>query len=93
VAAMTPRHSASRHVSRPTTPNTPRPVRVRVCGGEPIEVDGEQVGEQLENWLVEGWWWTDRPVRRRYWELVTVTGRGRVVFHDLLTGGWYAQAA
>jgi hypothetical protein len=45
------------------------------------------------DWLVVGWWWTDQPVRRRYWELVTVTGRTRVVFHDVLAGGWYAQAA
>jgi len=51
------------------------------------------VENRLEDWLVEGWWWTDHPVRRRYWELVTVTGRNRVVFHDLLSGGWYAQAA
>jgi hypothetical protein len=84
---------AGRWVSRPATPNTPRSVRVRVKDGEPIEVARERVQEQLEDWLVEGWWWTDRPVRRRYWELVTVTGRNRVVFHDLTTGGWYAQAA
>jgi hypothetical protein len=83
----------SRHVSQPATPNAPRPVRVRVEDGEPIEVDGERVENRLEDWLVEGWWWTDHPVRRRYWELVTVTGRNRVVFHDLLSGGWYAQAA
>ena len=90
---MTPVERASRRVSRPATPNAPRPVRVRVSDGEPIEVDRQRVREWLEDWLVEGWWWTERPVRRRYWELVTVTGRNRVVFHDLRTGGWYAQAA
>jgi hypothetical protein len=87
------RSQISRHASRPATPNAPRPVRVRIGDGEPIEVDGERVEEQLEDWLVEGWWWTENPVRRRYWELVTVTGRNRVVFHDLSTGGWYAQIA
>jgi hypothetical protein len=93
VAAMTPRRSVGRQVSRPARPNAPCPIHVRVRDGEPIEVDGERVAEQVEDWLVEGWWWTERPVRRRYWELVTVTGRNRVVFHDLRTGGWYAQAA
>ncbi len=84
---------APANVSRPAPANAPRPVRVRVHDGEPIEVECERVGERLEEWLVEGWWWTDRPIRRRYWELVTVTGRNRVVFHDLMSGGWYAQAA
>lgn len=90
---MNARSPISRRVSRPAMANAPRPVRVRINDGEPTEVDGEKVEEQLEDWLVEGWWWTENPVRRRYWELVTVTGRNRVVFHDLRTGGWYAQAA
>jgi hypothetical protein len=90
---MTPQRSAGGRVSRPVTPNTPRPVRVRVREGVPVEVDGTCVGECLEDWLVEGWWWTERPIRRRYWELVSITGRNRVVFHDLMAGGWYAQAA
>jgi hypothetical protein len=87
------RSPIGRRVSRPAMANAPRHVRVRINDGAPIEVDGERVEEQLEDWLVEGWWWTENPVRRRYWELVTVTGRNRVVFHDLSTGGWYAQAA
>jgi hypothetical protein len=37
--------------------------------------------------------WTENPLRRRYWELITVAGRNRVVFHDLQSGGWYAQSA
>lgn len=39
---MTTRPLAGRAVSRPTTPNTPRPVRVHTRHGELIEVDGEQ---------------------------------------------------
>jgi hypothetical protein len=66
---------------------------VQARDGEPVTVDGELVRHQLEDWLVEGWWWTETPVRRRYWELVTASGRNRVVFHDLLSGGWYAQAS
>jgi hypothetical protein len=90
---MTTSTSTRGMVSRPALPNAPRAVRVSVADGRPIAVDGELVHEHLENWLVEGWWWTERPLRRRYWEIVTVAGRNRVVFHDLRTGEWYAQAA
>ncbi|MGI8921386.1 MAG: hypothetical protein ACR2HD_06895 [Solirubrobacteraceae bacterium] len=44
-----------------------------------------------ESWLIEDRWWTDRPLRRRYWELVTSDGRNLVVFHDLDSGNWYTQ--
>lgn len=80
-------------VSRPSPANAPRTARVSVADNRPIAVDGERVCAYLEDWLVEGWWWTERPIRRRYWEVVTVTSRNRVVFRDLRTGGWYAQAA
>jgi hypothetical protein len=42
-----------------------------------------------ESWLIEDRWWTDRPLCRRYWEVVTVDGRDLVVFRDLEAGGWY----
>jgi hypothetical protein len=45
-----------------------------------------------ESWLVEDRWWTDRPLRRRYWEIVSVRGRNLVVFHDLCAGGWFTQS-
>ena len=44
-----------------------------------------------ESWLVEDRWWTDRPLRRRYWEIVTGSGRVLVVFHDLTGSGWFRQ--
>ncbi len=44
-----------------------------------------------ESWLVEDRWWTDAPLRRRYWEVVTVCGRDLVVFRDLEAGRWFAQ--
>ena len=31
-----------------------------------------------ESWLVEDRWWTERPLRRRYWEVVTEGGRNLV---------------
>jgi hypothetical protein len=41
--------------------------------------------------LIEDRWWTDRPLRRRYWEIVTTSGRDEVVFHDLESGRWWRQ--
>jgi hypothetical protein len=45
----------------------------------------------LEDWLVEDRWWTERPVRRRYLELVLDNGRCVLVFRDLSSGRWYSQ--
>jgi len=44
-----------------------------------------------EEWLVEDRWWTPRPLRRRYFELTTASGANRVVFCDLVAGGWFTQ--
>jgi hypothetical protein len=41
--------------------------------------------------LIEDRWWTERPLRRRYWEIVTTCGRNEVVFCDLLGGSWWRQ--
>ena len=74
-------------------PNLPRPIDVRARRGVPLVVDGQAVQARRESWLVEDGWWTERPLRRRYHELVTVRGRNLVVFHDLCGGGWFTQAA
>ena len=60
-------------------------------GGRPLAVDGEAVDAVRESWLVEDRWWTERPLRRRYWEVVTAGGRNIVVFRDLVAQGWYRQ--
>jgi hypothetical protein len=73
--------------------NEPRPVRVRFSDGCPAEVNGEGIEALRESWLVEDRWWTDAPLRRRYWELVGEEGRNVVVFHDLCSGGWFAQGS
>jgi len=87
-------HVAPAAVGAPRALNLPRPVRVRTWrGGVPAEVEGEQVELVRESWLVEDRWWTARPLRRRYWEVVDVRGRNLVVFHDLQAGGWFTQAA
>lgn len=71
----------------------PRPAQIRASprDGRPLIVDGRVVEAMRETWLVEDRWWTDRPLCRRYWELVTEDGRNVVVFHDLRSGRWFAQ--
>ena len=70
------------------------PVAARVRAGDdgrPLAVDGHAVDAVRESWLVEDRWWTDQPLRRRYWEVVTVDGRDLVVFRELGEGRWYRQ--
>jgi hypothetical protein len=70
----------------------PRRVAVTAAAdGSPLTVEGREVDAVRESWLVEDRWWTDRPLRRRYWEIVTTSGRNEVVFHDLQNGRWWRQ--
>lgn len=79
-------------MSGPRRLAVPRRVSVQAADdGQPREVSGQPVESVRESWLVEDRWWTVRPVRRRYWEVVTVTGRNEVVFHDLQSGRWWQQ--
>jgi hypothetical protein len=72
--------------------NEPRPARVRAGGGgRPLAIDGRTVDAVRESWLVEDRWWTDRPIRRRYWEVVTADGRNLVVFREIERGAWFLQ--
>ena len=61
--------------------------------GIPVEVDGRHVEHVLEQWVVEDRWWTPRPVRRRYFELVLEDGRNVVVFRDLVSRQWFSHRA
>ncbi|MGH2916271.1 MAG: hypothetical protein ACRDMX_14930 [Solirubrobacteraceae bacterium] len=71
----------------------PRRVAVGAAAdGRPLVVDGREVDAVRESWLVEDRWWTERPTRRRYWEVVTTCGRDEIVFHDLVgEGRWWRQ--
>ena len=70
----------------------PKPVRVKATGtGRPQKISNREVDAVRESWLVEDRWWTDTPLRRRYWEVVTADGRDLVVFRDLEQGRWFAQ--
>ena len=75
----------------------PRPVRVAASGdGVPraVTIDGRRraVAAVRDDWLVQDRWWTDRPVDRRYFELVLDPGRVAVVYRDGITGDWLAHA-
>jgi CO dehydrogenase/acetyl-CoA synthase delta subunit len=79
-------------MSGPRRLAVPRRVAVQAADdGQPREVSGQTVESVRESWLVEDRWWTERPVRRRYWEVVTMTGRNEVVYHDLQSGRWWRQ--
>jgi hypothetical protein len=70
------------------------PTRIAVRAGDdgrPLEVDGRPVDAVRESWLIEDRWWTEKPLRRHYWEVVTVSGRDEVVFCDLRSGRWWRQ--
>lgn len=81
----------SEAVSGPRRLSVPRRVAVGADGGRPLTVDGREVDAVRESWLVEDRWWTDRPLRRHYWEIVTTCGRDEVVFQDLRSGRWWRQ--
>ena len=59
--------------------------------GVPVTLDHIAVESMREDWVVEDRWWTGRPLRRRYLELVLIDGRNVVAFRDLVGGGWYVQ--
>jgi len=79
-------------VTGPRQLGLPWPVVVRAHpDGHPLVVDGRAVEAVRESWLIEDRWWTERPLRRRYWEVVTADGRCLVVFRELEVGRWYGQ--
>ncbi|MHB8649807.1 MAG: hypothetical protein ACYDBR_06465 [Gaiellaceae bacterium] len=50
-----------------------------------------RVSTLREEWRVLDRWWTEKPVIRRYFELVLETGENTVVFHDGADGRWFSQ--
>ena len=73
--------------------NEPRSVRVTVEEGLPAAVGQVRVFQVREEWRVVYRWWTDAPVRRRYFDLVLATGENVAVFEDEEGRGWYRQKA
>jgi hypothetical protein len=72
----------------------PKPTSVMAgSGGAPRTIAGASVDSIREEWVVEDRWWTGKPLRRRYFEVVLSDGRNVVVFRDLVGGGWFLQRA
>jgi hypothetical protein len=70
----------------------PQPVEVEAgSSGQPAAVRRSAVSAVAEDWVVEDRWWTGRPLRRRYFELVLADGSNVVVFRDLERGRWFSQ--
>lgn len=80
-------------IAKPAAPKAPKPLRVRSEHGTPVAIAGVHVEGVREFWIVEDRWWTEQPIRRHYWELITVQGRNVVVFHDLVADRWFSQTA
>jgi hypothetical protein len=67
--------------------NKPWPVPVETGpDGRPRAVGRLAVASVREEWLVEDGWWTQRPLQRRYFELVLEDGSDVVVFRDSSDG-------
>lgn len=70
----------------------PAPAAVRAgAHGVPAAVGGKRVEAVREEWVVEDRWWTRRPLRRRYFEVVLDDGRDVVVFRDVVRRRWFSQ--
>jgi hypothetical protein len=79
-------------MARPNRVNKPWPVPVRVgADGSPRAVGRLAVESVREEWLVEDGWWTRKPLRRRYFELVLEDGSDVVVFCEPDSGRWFRQ--
>ncbi len=79
-------------MSGPRRLSVPKRVAVDAAAdGQPLVVDGRAVDSVRESWLIEDRWWTEKPLRRFYWEVVTTCGRDEVVFNDLRSGRWWRQ--
>jgi hypothetical protein len=81
-------------MSGPRRLYAPRRAAVQADGeGVPRRVGGIEVEALREEWLLEDRWWTPRPIRRHYFELVLADGRDVVVFREARSGRWFRQRA
>jgi hypothetical protein len=76
---------------RPGRVNKPWPVPVQTGpDGVPQAVGRLAVESVREEWLVEDGWWTQKPLQRRYFEVVLEDGSDVVVFCEA-DGRWFRQ--
>jgi hypothetical protein len=57
----------------------------------PVSVNRLVVADVREVWRVVDRWWTEEPVRRRYFDVVLESGQNAVVFEDEEGDGWFTQ--
>jgi hypothetical protein len=89
VVADTRVQSATRAAGRV---NEPRSALVEPdFDGTPRVVNRQPVALIREEWHVVERWWTEEPVRRRYFEVVLEGGQNTVVFRDEDRGAWFTQ--
>ncbi len=78
---------------RPGRLNKPWPVPVQTYpDGSPRAVGRLAVESIREEWLVEDGWWTQKPLQRRYFELVLEDGSDVVVFAEPASNGSRSRA-
>ncbi|HEY1237959.1 MAG TPA: hypothetical protein VGE91_06450 [Solirubrobacterales bacterium] len=76
---------------RPGRVNKPWPVPVQTGpDGRPQAVGRLAVESVREEWLVEDGWWTQKPLQRRYFEVVLEDGSDVVIFCEP-DGRWFRQ--
>ena len=73
--------------------NEPSAVQVAAPEGVPVAVAGVGVAARREEWRVADRWWTEAPVRRRYFDVVLETGENVILFRDEEGGVWFRQRA
>jgi hypothetical protein len=74
------------------TINAPRSARVDAdFDGTPWQVNHQSVALVREEWRVLDRWWTEDPIRRRYFDVVLESGENTVVFQDGDAGRWFTQ--
>ncbi len=71
--------------------NEPQAALVVAVEDRPAKVGRLAVTAVREEWRVVDRWWTEEPVRRRYFEVVLATGENVVVFRDEECGAWFTQ--
>jgi protein ImuB len=70
-----------------------RPRAVRRLFERPRELPGTTGMRLVGPYLIEGGWWTGRPVQREYWFAETRTGAVLWIFHDRVRRRWVLQGA
>lgn len=89
-----PDNRPDRGLDAKSRPNAPRPAWVKTdAGGRPAQLNNRPVEQIAEEWLVSDRWWTPRPLRRHYYELVLTDGANQTVYRDTPTDRWFTQRA